>query len=548
MTDAIRSNDGTIPAGCLPAFHWWGPMLDTLRIVGDELVWFGHERDRVVLWRLPTSEAGRERPRPLATFPTSIEEYVGSDGVVDRIEHRHSCLSLVADDRWFYFEHRFGVGRVAREGGEPEVVARIEPRPCEESRTVLDVALVAGELWVAGRIWFETDDDGGDGAFVVRVVNGQAVPVWADRRPAWNWPQIRLHALPCCTCVQVGDDLFRIDRDGAVELCGAGGPSATAALPSGLYGISRSDALVRLDPETGAVAEPLIGKLSGEPTAMAEVGDWLWIAAHEGADTRLIAVRRDGHDARSVLRVSGDIADLCSDGRFLYWLDRSNRCLCRIPVIGEGHPVDLAFDVPAPVRPRREPTPAQRRKPPGLPPPDRVTDEVKREITAAVAAAFLRAPPPEQTRVLPLPWLGWMWFALVRYRAQMHAVIRAADRVPFKRGEGTVPGTDWTYSISTYCDDLVTVVKPDGTRIDLRARGAGDGVHLLIDPDWISEYAFSRHIEERRDRCPAAARLWRWLPARGLIERLAGWYGERFGATRDTARWPHWQRLPSLPT
>ena len=78
----------------------------------------------------------------------------------------------------------------------------------------------------------------------------------------------------------------------------------------------------------------------------------------------------------------------------------------------------------------------------------------------------------------------------------------------------------------------------------LRIHEVGDGVHAVIDPDWLEEWDFSRYIEEQRARCPIAARLWRWLPSRDLIAKLTGWQVHRFGGTRDASVGLAMLRLP----
>lgn len=329
---------------------WLTSDLDNLVLLDGQLVWVSQPAgEGSVVWRLPLSEVGRTPPRALASFSSDLD-YRWLHGQERR--DGDPCLTaytmhrLIANAGWIYFDHPEGFARLPLTGGDAEVIALIAPN---DPRRVTSLAWIDGALWLAG--WLDTDDasdpyDPGGAhdacrtrAFVARVEHGKASTRWEV--PTRRWPCVQLVADQHGAWLLADDRLFRVTADGGVPLASHPRICQLHALASGLYATVVPGALVRLDSQTGELDATIVSGMPEELRSVCQAGDWICVSAGR----ELVAVRPDGRDLRSVLVTHGQIADLCSEGQFVYWRDNSKRAVCRVPLGTDGAPLPMPVSV-----------------------------------------------------------------------------------------------------------------------------------------------------------------------------------------------------------
>jgi len=534
-----------IPSGMLPAVLWAQNPPRFLRIAGDQLVWLAWTVcSHSEVWAVRIDELGRAAPRRLETFSPRLCEYEAADGEVESMASEMYVGAPIVVGEWIYAPHPDGVARISLACAPTTFIPLDHQLAFGEHREVHHLAVIGNQVCCTGYVV----DEGGQrrAIFLARVAPGMPETLW-ETASTGEWVDVQLttdgHQLWFCAEKRLywycAGQVIELE-DAPDELYQLG------SLPGGLFATDGHGNLMALDPTTGAFSHTILADYPGALESMTQIGGWICLSTWDGEHTTILAARTDGSQSRCIARVAGSAGELCTDGRSLYWAWTSSEggCICQTPLERDGAPAPVAASPPDKVRPRREPQKAMNGKvsPRGLPPPDTV-DTVTRALAHQVVAAALdpTVAAPSPTQSLLVPWYGWLFLALVRYRAAQLEVIRSLVG-------GTIPRPEKAEQRCTMWCDFSGAKRTWSSReqyaMTLRIREVGDGVHAVIDPDWLIEWDFSQYIQRRRAHCPIAARLWHWLPARDLVAKLTGWALERFGGLRDVSDGVEMLRLP----
>jgi hypothetical protein len=547
-----------IPGGCLPAILWSALPPRTLQLVNGELTWLtGNIMGPTFLWSVSAKDVGRVPPRLLTSFLVRNVEEVWEDGTVYRDQDCDTPrLLLHHEDLWF-FDRRDGIGVVPRAGGPAADHAELGCDPDTDCpRTVQCIRWWDGALHVAGVTELYAPAEGSlttlAAPFLARVKPDGSI-AWLHT-PAGSPTPLFDHA-----------SVTMIEANGALLVCWNGRiwrhrGGVTTELPrpaipihrmaagsTGVFGAVDYERLVRLDPDTGAVLGTLLDPMPGVLQSLIEVGQWLCIATYsEGRSSDLLAVRPDGSDPRVILRVDDPSEiHLCADDQFLYWTDDRAHAICRTPLGGDGAPLPVTVEnVPEPVTVRRASRRASRDQSRSIITVAPVSDYDLAMLLDTLAGVTGTAS-PRSDQGGPVPWIGWLFVVIARYRARMTAAFHAIADRSMERGKHRIDDANWrSYDVA---DDHVWVwgANPGDESVYLRCADAGDRLHVVIDPDWVSAFSFSYWVGKQRSALqPAEQRLWRWLPGERLIAEAASFYTQRFGGAADR-NWPRqWFRLP----
>lgn len=490
-----------IPGGCLPAVIWSADAPYHLTLVGDDLVWLTDSREGAGhLWCVAARDVGIAEPRQLATFPVRLDEYTDPDGTVFRHPVPFRPSVIASDSHHLYVDYPGGVAAIARADGE---LAMWSPLPGDTDLHVSALVFVDGALYAAGYLTESWDEHPGTGwAFLARLSSGHASIVW--EQPSRAAPDIALAVVGDRALLTVDGRPYRLCESSCDELTGVEPNDGIFAVASGLLVLTNDGDLAWIDPLTGELGAVVMSRVLGEIRSVVQVGEWICVALWGGCSSRIIAATRNGRDCRDVLFVTGDASSLCADERYLYWTDRMSGCLCRTPLDDTGAPTRVIADAP--------PTMPARRSAAGLPPPP-IADLANRRVVIDALCGIVEqrpAPPPEAH--IPIPWLGWLFFTLLRY-----------------------------FALVRYC--AMNSTKGDGAAV-CRA-GSLEGRAHVAGSQWLSAVHFADEIERQRDVSSIDGRLWRWLPATGLITALATWHIRHLGGDVEDDGGYRWLRLPA---
>lgn len=520
-----------IPAAYLPAIAWSGQAVHSLQVVGDELFWLTGD-DLAALWTVRLGAGERAVPMRLCTIPPEFPARMLPDGEIEPCANAVVRSSLVIDDRCAYVARGGSVFRVARTGGPIEHV--VATAATDEEHSITGMARVSDGLLVVGA--FSRGNE--SGVYISLVRDRECSVIWREASDDIVIPEIKI--------VSVGDSAWIIHSScrsnamqrrkllyhrGSIADCGRYDSCDLLASGGLLFATTideerNHDMLVLVDPVRCEPAQVLLPCLHSLVSAVATIGEWVYVSLWR-VDLRepcgtLMRIRTDGRESALVLHAQGEFHELGSDGGALYWTNSG--CVGSFPVDDRGATVDLAESLAItklgalPTIRERETTTANRSEP-----PRRGDANDTRIVLDSLTACVVGRPASADYQVRPMPWVSWLLLALLRHWALQRSAIDEVEQVTFQLGKGVLRGS-WRYVANASC---VTLSRDD-CRVSLRAqRHAGQ---LVVDPDEVHTFDLAHDIHARRSQCRLAARVWRWLPSRPLIQKLAVEFANHLGA------------------
>jgi hypothetical protein len=534
-----------VPPGLQPVIAWCQDWPRHLRIVGDKLTWLTGSADRpTYYWQISLAQVGRQQATGQLLMPGDVPEVQSADGTLVLNEEYNRIDACCEEQGALYYHRDEAIHVRSAAGADRRFGVLPPPRDQWASRTIATLTWIDDRLYVVASESVRTTAP-------VPGVSKEMLVVWAfDRRgdlvqvfrsaEVDAWP-FRVSVTTRARTLVVGfnDRGYLIDPYGVLplprwpsELVGA------QLLPPRGVGWTATR-VVEYAPGAGRLGRTLLECALERPWAasIVAVGDWYYLHHSGDQHDSIIGIRAGGSgESQVVITVDAKLADVCSDGTALCWLDPAAGAVCRAPLGPGGAPCPVVVaDLPTcTVAPSFSGT--------GRDAPFAEVAQPAAEIVARLRHAGPVAGAAPDDLPAPTPWWGWLALALARYHQVHTTLANAVVGRSWPEGEHPVDGHPGL--TCTARSDSIHVVST-APRVYLSVRSVRDDGGLRVVPEPVCSSAYTglaAWVAQRaadEPPAPIEARLWRWLPGRDLLAAAVPCLVGSLGGVVDSGGWMH---------